>query len=267
MVQEEFDIHIVFRVKDNLFSVKGSDVLSMMPLPEKLLNIPHAPEYIRGSFHNLGEIVSVVDLRRFFNWTTVEQEYNIFAQMIEQRKWDHMNWVETLKACCRTGEPFGLAKDCHNCALGKWRDNYKTEAHSINRLLRDLDIPHRELHELADTVLQGTEESERVLARMERELVPEVLKVLDTMKEDFRDREFREMVVLLQGKAHLALTVDEVLGVESLNRYGLGGAALVRKEKTYVCTVRQRPSDRELVMELDIPLLTTNIELHNQTQL
>ena len=266
MVQEEFNVHIVFRVKENLFSVNGLDVLTILQMPQKLINIPHAPDYIRGSFRNLEDIVSVVDLRRFFDWTTIEQEYESFVQMIDQRKWDHMNWVETLKMCRRTGEPFHLAKDCHQCALGKWRDNYHTELVSINRLLNELDVPHGELHALADTVLSGTEETESVLERMDSELVPSVLELLDTMKQEFRDREFREMVVLLRGDAHIALTVDEVLGVESLPRKSLGNAPLMRRESTYVRAVRER-NDSELVMELDIPLLMADIQLCDPNKL
>lgn len=261
MAHEEFNMHIVFRVKESLFSINGQDVLSIQQLPEKLLNVPHAPNYIRGSFNNQGEIISVVDLRRFFEWTTVGQEYEEFIQMIDQRKQDHIHWVETLRECRENGGAFVLAKDCHHCALGKWRDNYRTEAHSINRLLDELDVPHEELHALADRVLKENAESEQTLERIEHELMPKVLDVLETMKEAFRDREFREMVVILRGDARLALTVDEVLGVESLDQHGFGWAPLMRRERNYVRTVRERTIDRELVMELDASRLVEDVEL------
>ena len=261
-VPEELNMHIVFRVKKNLFSINGGDVLSIQKLPKKLLHIPYAPDYVRGSYQNLGEIVTVVDLRRFFEWNTSEEEYDAFTNMIDQRKSDHIHWVETLKTCRRTGKAFTLAKDCHQCALGKWRDTYETDVPTINRLLNALDKPHAELHSLADHVLQDTEESsERILTRMDEELVPEVFKILDTMKEDFRDHEFREMVILLRGGLRVALTVDEVLGVETLRKQISGGLPLMRQGKNYIRGVRQRMGDDELVMELDIPLLSSNLDL------
>ena len=257
---DAFHINIVFRIKDTLFSVSGEDVLSIQQLPPKLLNVPHSSEYLRGSYKSLGEIYSVIDLRSFFDWVTVAQEYDAFTQMIDQRKQDHINWVDTLKQCKSTGQRFHLAKDCHQCALGRWRDQYQTDASTIQRLLRDLDVPHQELHALADDALANTEESERILERVDAELMPRVLQILESMKKDFRDREFREMLLLLRGDTRIALVVDEVLGVEKLSQYSMDAASLVGQRRNYVRSVRERLSDQQLVMELDIPLLTSHLK-------
>ena len=178
---EESSINIVFRINQTLFSISGRDVLSIQQLPPKLVNIPNAPNYVRGSCKIWGDLFSVIDLHSFFQWITVEQKYGEFTQMIDQRKQDHINWVEMLKHSKRTGEKFALAKDCHQCALGRWRDQYQTDAPTIQRLLRDLDVPHEELHALADDALADTEESERVLEKIELELMPRVLKILESM--------------------------------------------------------------------------------------
>lgn len=256
---KEFQISIVFRIKETLFSVSSEDVLSIQQLPSKLLDVPHALKYLRGSYKSLGEIFSVIDLRSFFEWVTIEQEYDKFTQMIDQRKQDHMNWVGTLKHCKKTGERFTLAKDCHQCALGKWRDQYHTDAPTIQRLLRDLDVPHQELHALADDALKNTEESDRILEKVELELMPKVLQVLESMKTDFRDREFREMLLLLRGESHIALVVDEVLGVEKLSQHSMDASALVGQKRNYVRCVRERLTDQSMVIELDNLRLTSHL--------
>lgn len=256
---DEFQISIVFRIKETLFSVSSEDVFSIQQLPSKLLSVPHAFNYLRGSYKSLGEIFSVIDLRSFFEWVTIEQEYNEFTQMIDQRKQDHMNWVNTLKHCKKTGERFTLAKDCHQCALGKWRDQYHTNAPTIQRLLHDLDIPHQELHALAEDALRDTEESDRILEKVELDLMPKVLQVLESMKTDFRDREFREMLLLLRGESHIALIVDEVLGVEKLSQYSMDASSLVGQKRNYVRCVRERVNDQAMVMELDTPRLTSHL--------
>ena len=212
VAQEMFHTYIVFRIRENLFCITGQVVQSIQQLPEKLLTVPGAPDYVRGSFKNLGEIVSVVDLRRFFDWKTAQEEYREFADMIEQRKRDHINWVDTLRNCRANGKAFPLSKDCHGCALGVWRDNYRTDVTTINFLLHKLDVPHEKLHALADAAMDASEKGEEVLREMDTELVPAVLQILEEMKEDFQEREFKEMVLILREEKKnqkVALTVQQ----------------------------------------------------------
>ena len=261
---ELFHTYIVFRIRENLFCITGQVVQSIQKLSEKLLTVPGAPEYVRGSFKDMGEIVSVVDLRRFFEWKTVEEEFVEFSEMIEQRQKDHINWVDTLRSCRAEGRTFPLSKDCHGCALGIWRDNYHTEEPSINFLLHKLDVPHARLHELADEAMDLSEKGEAVIAQMNGELVPSVLEILEDMKKDFHDREFKEMVLILREEKKgqkIALIVDEVLGVESLHRQALGGTPLTNREKNYISGGLQRESDESLIMNLDIDLLYAGIQL------
>lgn len=264
VVQEMFHTFIVFRIRENLFCITGQVVQSIQQLPEKLLMVPGAPSYVRGSFKNLGEIVSVVDLRKFFDWKTAQEEYREFADMIEQRKKDHINWVDTLRDCRANGKTFPLSKDCHGCALGVWRDNYHTEEPSINFLLHKLDVPHAKLHELADAAMDPSESGEKILLQMDTELVPSVLNILEEMKSDFQEREFKEMVLILREEKKdqkIALIVDEVLGVESLHHQALGGTPLTNREKNYINGILLRESDMSLVMNLDVDRLYNGIQL------
>lgn len=269
VVQEMFHTYIVFRIKENLFCITGQVVQSIQQLPEKLLTVPGAPDYVRGSFKNLGEIVSVVDLRKFFDWKTAQEEYHEFSDMIEQRKKDHIHWVDTLRDCHANGKTFPLAKDCHGCALGVWRDNYRTDAPTINFLMNKLDVPHAKLHSLADAAMDP-EKGEEVLEQMDTELVPAVLQILEEMKEDFREREFKEMVLILREEKKsqkVALIVDEVLGVESLHHQGIAGTPLTNQQKNYLRGILLRESDNSLVMDLDIDLLYNGIQLSCEAEI
>lgn len=261
---EELNMHIVFRVKDTLFSINGSDVLSIQQFPDKLLNVPHAPGYLRGSHKHLGDIFSVIDLRKFFEWSTVQQEYDDFVQMIDSRKQDHVNWVEALRKSHKHGAPFHLARDCHQCALGRWRDEYRSDSPVIQRLLRDLDTPHSKLHSMANEILGNQETGDEMLEQIDRKLVPEVLTILDTMKQDFRSREFREMLLLLRNEACVALTVDEILGVEPLSPKRFERTTLAGFEKDYILGIRQRATTEELVIELSVPVLLSHLELNEE---
>jgi len=52
--------HLVFRIKDQYFSVNVNHVDSIIQIP-KLFKVPQAPEYIMGVINVEGEVIPVVD--------------------------------------------------------------------------------------------------------------------------------------------------------------------------------------------------------------
>ena len=52
--------HLVFRIKDQLFSVNVDHVSSIIQLP-KLFKVPQAPDYISGVINVEGDVIPVVD--------------------------------------------------------------------------------------------------------------------------------------------------------------------------------------------------------------
>lgn len=263
------ELYVIFQVQESLFSIGGRDIRSIQKMPEELVQIPELQSYVRGSFENLGEIVPVVDLRRLFDWPTVEQEFRAFTEMIDERKQDHITWVETLRACSNHHSPFPLALDHHCCKLGMWRDRYQTSSSSINSMLSSMDSPHKELHDLAPKILglpghQAATEEERnmLFNRMEEQLMPSILEILEELKSLFRETEYREMVLVLQGEEPVGLVVDEVLGVEPLYPEAVGGTLAITTEGgACVRGFQRRAKGDELIMELDVPALRGEIDL------
>ena len=74
----------------------------------------------------------------------------IFEQMIDDRKQDHINWVNELERYMVEGGSFKLARDPHQCALGKWYDHFTTDNMSVTNLLKKIEEPHENLHKAAD---------------------------------------------------------------------------------------------------------------------
>lgn len=262
---------IVFRVKESIFSISGQDIHSILQFPEKLLAAPHAPAYVRGSFQVLDDIVTVVDMRSLFGWPTIKQEYRSFSEMIEERKRDHLHWVEVLRSCCHEGKPFPLTKDPHQCKLGAWRDQYQTESSVIAHQMSLLDGPHQTLHELAHTVLEhqaagSSGKANEILAQMDSHLVPKILGLLDNMKTSFRETEYREIVLTLHGEKTVGLVADEVLGVEPLMTQQMGGIPIAQREHAFIRSIQKWSKGEELIMELDIPALLSSIRLNDWSE-
>lgn len=52
--------HLIFRVKDQLFSVHVDNVNSIIQIP-KLFKVPQAPEYIIGVINVEGDVIPIID--------------------------------------------------------------------------------------------------------------------------------------------------------------------------------------------------------------
>lgn len=256
---------LLFRVKGQDYAVNSRSIVSISTLPEDLCPIPNAPEYMRGYFYLRDNIVPLYDLRTLFGQTTMAQEYQAFTDMLEQRKQDHLHWVEELKASIREERPFSLATDPHQCAFGKWYDSFHSELHSISHHLAKIDEPHKKLHRAAEEVRECTQECDHcvrseclksILTRLEGQYVPLVVGLLDEAKAVFRSS-YREMVVVVeQGETLLGLVVDEVLVVEHIDQETLSEVPSVggRMAEGYTMGVARRPGGGQVLLLDQEPL-------------
>ena len=258
---EEFEnSYMVFRVRNTLFAIRTLDVQAIQEMPDALTEIPASSAYVRGTFKSQGELYTLIDLNHLFQWTTSQQAFQEFSDMLDARKQDHVNWVNALRTSYQDHTEFRLARDHHRCALGIWRDNFHTESHSISSILKRLDAPHSRLHALADTVLAQNEDSEAALLEIESDLKPQVLAVLEEMKDEFKNQVFREMVLLLRGEHHYAITADQLLGVEPLQLLDSTHSVPTKTDVTLIRRIHQRQTDGELVLELDLPQITAHLD-------
>ena len=64
---------------------------------------------------------------------------------------------------------FTLARDPHQCAFGKWFDNFKTDNIAVSEVLKKFDAPHKRIHALADEIEELLEKRcmEQVLVKFE----------------------------------------------------------------------------------------------------
>lgn len=262
--------HVIFRLCNELFSISGKYVSSIQQFPDKLIQVPHVPDYVRGTFSYLGKTISLVDLRALFGWPTVEEEYQKFSEMIDHRKQDHLNWVRTLEECLEENKAFPLATDFHQCALGRWRDRYETQSDAIAHHLKKIDPPHRELHAMALEAMKCSQDCEncareecqkKVLKRMTDQLVPQIIALLDEAKDMFKDIEYREMVLVLNGERPVSLLVDDVIAVDDLIDEENDGLSKSTKKQAFIHKIQRYNRTQELIMELDIPLLESSVEV------
>ncbi|MBR5486089.1 MAG: chemotaxis protein CheW [Oscillospiraceae bacterium] len=250
---------IVFKVKDGYFSVDSKYISGILKMPE-IQKLPEAPYYCTGFFINRGQVVQTIDMRTLFGLQSINAEYEEFVSMIDARKQDHINWITELECCHEEGREFTLAKDHHQCALGKWYDSFKINNNSVMFHLKKLEDPHAHIHKAAreDEVCAGaaTEEErkemlDKAMNDTKEKYMPAVLGLLDECKEVFRASVFREMVLVLNCERGIGMVVDEVLSVEDLEAVGEHDGSNSLSRSPYIKGVTRSKSFNNMILEVD----------------
>lgn len=266
--------YIVFTVKGHTYCVNSQYVISIEKKPERYQEVTDAPACITGMFSHQGEIYHLFDVRTAFGFPTMDEEIQSFADMIEQRKQDHRNWVEALERSVNTGCPFTLATDPHCCAFGKWYYktwNSNTVDHSVNFVLGKIEEPHRKLHESALCLTDKRQDLEHdphhVLKTVKQEQMPRLLNLLDDVIAAFQAELSRELVLLVNdGKLRAGLVVDEVLAVENLELLSTGCGPLSNvNQNCFTCVRTSEKLKQHLILEIDLQKLLIPYALSLET--
>ena len=216
---------LIFLLDEVSYGINTAMVQSIMKRPEEIVALPEAPSYIRGVVRIREEVVPVLDLRHLYGLPSAEEEYLEFKQMIDRRKEDHEHWIDALVHSAQTGEAFQLATDPRQCAFGKWYYAFTSDAQQINFMLKKVEAPHRKLHETALEMLRCSQEHEDcmreeclkvTLKKAKEELMPQILNLLDEVKEVFHHRYQEKMIVVENEKRKIAVVVDDVKAIDHL---------------------------------------------------
>ncbi len=258
--------YIVFKIADSYYCVNSSHISTIVQLP-KYDHIPAAPPNVTGMFKYRDQVIQMVDLRITFGMKSLAEESSEFETMINARKQDHVTWVNELERTIETGEPFGLAKNPHQCALGKWYDHFTTENSLVAFHLRKMEEPHRLLHEAAqeaDNCKQECDDCRReeclkdIVNRLRQKYMPEILGILDETKDIFRTTIYKAMVLLLDGMKW-GIVVDEIIAVEDLTVIDQREENLVG-QTSFILNVLEREKQDGLVFELNVDALTETLK-------
>lgn len=261
-MKQETDIvypYVVFKSNGNTYAINSKNIAAITQLPD-YEPIPEAPPYITGLFFFREQAVPMLDLRSVFGKPTLQDEYNIFKDMLEARKNDHIHWVKELERSVENSTSFTLATDPHQCAFGKWYDQYESESHQVNFHLKKIDGPHKNLHQAAlDVILceqkcdlcERAECAKHALRRAKEEYMPTVIKLLEEAKSIFEDTVYHEMVLVIQDITTVGIVVDEVLSVEDLEQISDHTVLDQFQESKYVKGVYKSKTSSNLILGLD----------------
>jgi len=253
---------LIFTLDDKAYAVNSKFVNGIEMKPKVITPIPEAPEAYCGVVQRRGEVYPLLDMRKVFHFSTLDEEAADFRKMMEQRKADHVNWVDTLERCAETGEAFTLATDCHTCALGLWYDEFMQKHPSAAVILKKIEEPHRKLHEAAHDVLEAADKGdkeavERLIKRVRTDYMPKVLAAIGDAENAYKSTFKETVVVITEDDQMLGLLVDKVLAVDKISFINGGGSMNLLLQSKYFCNVaRCERFDMEILVIDERELLT-----------
>jgi len=214
---------IVFKLNEGIYAIGSENVQAIMKVPNTT-PMPHAQHGMVGVFLFRGGPTGLFDLRQLLGYQQLEEELQAFSDMLDQRKEDHIRWVEELERSIRQKEKFQLTTDPHQCAFGKWYDHFESKNNSVMFHLRKIKEPHDNLHRAAHEVEQCKQECDTcerdeclksILKRTKEQYMPVILRLLDETKAIYAES-MRQMAIVVGETKPIAFSVDEVLSVEHL---------------------------------------------------
>jgi chemotaxis signal transduction protein len=258
------DLYVVIGAGDQKFGVPVEFVREMVPMPQ-VVKVPNAPDHVRGVINLRGKVLPLVDLRVRLGMLSCADESQSMIQMLEEREEDHRQWLNELETSLSEGREFGLARDPHQCAFGRWYDAY--DSHSglaqclaMDSVLIKFQDPHNRIHAVADQALdlaaRGKMEGARALIERTRDTtLSEMVELFAEGKELIAQTRRELALVLADNGRAAAISVDLAESVEMVTRVegqDLCGVAHLGLDRGLVTGFGRRRKDDSLIMLLDV---------------
>lgn len=122
--------------------------------------------------------------------TTLKKEEENKSNLIElkeklrQMQVVHYHWVDELREAARRGDKFEGELDPAKCEFGKWYYTYKLDYPELADIHKELEEPHKKLHQAALPVIRALQQgdragAERLSLRVRQDNLPELMKVYE----------------------------------------------------------------------------------------
>lgn len=218
---EEDCPQVLIDVADLVYAVPCKWVLSLEQL-SKVTPIPTSPAEVRGVVNFRGKIIELLDTRILFNSKSIGDDVKEFAAMMDARLQDHLNWINTLQDCILNGKDFTLSTDPHQCAFGKWYDNFETNDSTLSFELAKFDKPHKTIHQIGigatEMLKRGDKEGAIDLINKTKSTeLQQMVGLFASVKSAYANS--RKEILVVLGKTEqdaISISVDEIVAIEHI---------------------------------------------------
>lgn len=241
---------ITVKLRGSDYCISSEKVVTMLA-PERI----HAAEAGLGmlgliTFGN--EIIPYFSLRELMGLESLEEDW---AQLDVIRDL-HQEWFDELQRSAQAGEEFCFPLDERECGVGMWYHSFHTATPGLKEIAERIGEPHHRLHELARELQSQLgagrrEEAMKTLDKARRVSQSTLAPLLARLSESYRQLNKGIAVILEEGGAKLALQVDRVIAVTSLEGFE-PTSELGFQTRGFVKTAF-RAASGPVYLELDLP--------------
>lgn len=213
---------VVFDLCGNVYAISCEHVISLNKI-DKITPMPKAPEEILGMMNFRSNVLELIDIKKIFNLKTQKEDIAEFNKMLDERLQDHINWINTLMESVEKGITFNLTTNPHECAFGKWYDNYKLKHTNImfRSAFTRFDKPHKAIHEIGKTAKELVDsgrvtEAKELIEKTKNKELKKLIQLFEELKFAYKECLRETIVVISKGTKAIGLAVDEVKSIEYL---------------------------------------------------
>ncbi len=156
-------------IEDSLYAIPIENVVSLSKETDHVQELPIQAPGLIGISHYQDTVVPVVDIAQRIGVKSGTQGKKELVDALSAREQDHIEWLDALEKSIATGEKFTKARDPHQCAFGKWYDNFETRNEALNEIMAQFATPHEQIHALADKLLAMRDSGDKDAALRELE--------------------------------------------------------------------------------------------------
>lgn len=265
----ESDTHkrqfVTFRVQSKRYGVPIDSVVEMTQVQDAY-PISGAPEWVLGMMQLRDSVVPILDLRLRLGFSRLKDELDCLNRELVTHRDEHVDWIDALVHDPAARAPSGYEKGLRVCGLRTWLDALAPSEAALAGAVHRLKGPDERLHAVVESSRElarrgDTAGARRALERAQGFELKDLLQGFEGLLRDVRARE-RQMVVILSGaEENLALAVDHIDSVASVDVDQIVPRPLHELETgeravdLLVSSVVRRHEQTELIQILDVERL------------
>jgi chemotaxis signal transduction protein len=220
---------LTFLLAGNAYAINSKYIDGITTPPDEITPIPDSPEKYIGMLNVRGNVFPLLNMRKQFKITSIEEEIALFEKDIEQFISSHRKRLQAVEAAFeRGGEPdFKTSDDYHRCEYTLWLEKKFHKKDKVYEMLMKADAAHKALHAfpakmhniMSEDYLDPSKQKHAEGQALIDDAAADFQSFTDSLTEaEFAyRRRFRETIInLADGEDRIGILVDEVLGVGSI---------------------------------------------------
>ena len=221
---EETDLnqYLVIQIADNSYALSILPIKEIVIAPEAT-PMPNSPEFVRGLIKLRQNIITLIDSRKRLGFRSILENGQELFRMLQERKQDHINWLQTLYTAVEKDGDFNLTTDPHACAFGRWYDNFKTDNYGLEVYLRQFDAPHKRIHAIATRALKekelnGKSAAIKIIEQVKNTDLKAMIDLFDNAEQAIKEARRELAIILEHNNSIVAITADNVSNIVSFEK-------------------------------------------------